>query len=240
MLQCKEGEKRRKGDVSVNLIYVDNDVSMLRRVKMICKKKFQLDETKTFSKVRDAVEWMESGHSVNIALLGIDGNMNGLILAQSIKKFHPNVNIIFITALSERECAEELIRLRISGFLAKPWVEETLAEEFRNLRYPVAGFIAKSADAQAEIPQELSRAQMEAVSGGTQHLGIYQSGFQHKDAALAFFRKCVGEETFHRAMNSTEGKRHHYVAARICLNQADWEKFVWIEKYGSLDGFPEH
>ncbi len=65
--------------------------------------------------------------------------MNGLILAQSIKKFHPNVNIIFITALSERKCAEELIRLRVSGFLSKPLVEETRAEEFRKLRYRLGG-----------------------------------------------------------------------------------------------------
>jgi hypothetical protein len=24
------------------------------------------------------------------------------------------------------------------------------------------------------------------------------------------------------------------------LSQRDWEKFVWIEEFGSLDGFPEH
>ena len=115
MLQCKEEEKRRKGDVSVNLIYVDNDVSMLRRVKMICKKKFQLDETKTFSKVRDAVEWIESGHSVNIALLGIDGNMNGLILAQNIKEQFPETVIILLSY--HREFAVDAFKIHASGYL---------------------------------------------------------------------------------------------------------------------------
>ena len=126
MLQCKEGEKRRKGDVTVNLICVDNDISMLRRVEMICKKKFQLDETKTFSKVRDAVEWMERGHSVNIALLGIDGNMNGLILAQNIKKHFPTTVIILLS--SHKEFAVDAFKIHASGYLLKPVTSEKLTE----------------------------------------------------------------------------------------------------------------
>jgi hypothetical protein len=39
-------------------------------------------------------------------------------------------------------------------------------------------------------------------------------------------------------MSSEAGKAHHYAVARAFLNQADWEKFVWIEEHGSLDSFP--
>ena len=70
-------------------------------------------------------------------------------------------------------------------------------------------------------------------------LGVYQPGFQYREASLAFFRQCVGDETYDRAMGSEVGRRHHYVAARLFLDQKDWEKFVWIEQYGSLAGFPE-
>ena len=156
----------------------------------------------------------------------------GLKLAERIKESNPQVNIVFITALSERECAEDVLRLRVSGFLTKPWREEALAEEFRNLRYPVAGYAADAAAA-----QELPPACLRAVGGGTAALGVYQPGFRYREAALAFFRQRVGEETYAHAMSSEAG-RHHYVAARIYLDQADWEKFVWIEQYGSLDGFP--
>ena len=69
-------------------------------------------------------------------------------------------------------------------------------------------------------------------------LCIYKPGFQFKEEALQFFRQCVGEDAYDRAMNSEVGKLHHYVAARVLLSQADWEKFVWIEEHGSLDGFP--
>lgn len=183
----------------------------------------------------------DGGCDVLLSELDLGSNKReGIKLAESVKKINPTVNIIFITAVSERECAEELLRLRVSGFIIKPLDEEALAEEFRNLRYPVD--CAVNADTQAddrtEKPMELTPEQMENVSGGAGSLGVYESGFRHKDEALEFFRECVGDEAFIRAMNSNEGRRHHYVAARICLDQAEWEKFVWIEKYGSLDGFP--
>ena len=71
-------------------------------------------------------------------------------------------------------------------------------------------------------------------------LGIYQPGFQFQEEALNFLRLCVGRKTYERAMNCEAGKRHHYVAARALLSQVDWEKFVWIEKYGSLADFPKY
>ncbi len=56
---------------------------------------------------------------------------------------------------------------------------------------------------------------------------------------MPFFRSCVGEETYTRAMTCKAGRLHHYVAARAFLNQADWEELVWVEEHGSLDSFPE-
>ena len=72
---------------------------------------------------------------------------------------------------------------------------------------------------------------------GAPALGVYAPG-AYKDEAKAFFRLCVGAEVYDRAMSSEAGRRHHYVAARAFLNQADWEKFVWIEQHGSLAGYP--
>ena len=82
--------------------------------------------------------------------------------------------------------------------------------------------------------------QLESVSGGTDTLGVYRPGFQYKQESLDYFRQCVGEETYQLAMNSDAGREHHYAVARAFLNQKEWEKFVWIEEFGSLDGFPEH
>ena len=80
--------------------------------------------------------------------------------------------------------------------------------------------------------------QTEASCGGNNLLGIYKPGFRFKKESLLYFRQCVGEETYTRAMQSDAGRQHHFVVARAFLNQEEWEKFVWIEQYGSLEGFP--
>ena len=71
-----------------------------------------------------------------------------------------------------------------------------------------------------------------------QTLGIYRPGFQHKEESLRFFKECVGEEAYNKALGSEVGRAHHYAAVRAFLSQAEWEKFVWIEEHGSLIGFP--
>ena len=84
----------------------------------------------------------------------------------------------------------------------------------------------------------LNTHQLETVNGGTRPLGIYRQGFRHKKESLQFFRECVGDDVYTKAMNSEAGHSHHYTVARAFLNQSDWEKFVWIEEHGSLNGFP--
>ena len=62
----------------------------------------------------------------------------GLTLAERVKGINPAVNIIFVTAFSERDYAKELIQLRVSGFVRKPYEGKDLAREFSNLLYPPA------------------------------------------------------------------------------------------------------
>ncbi len=80
--------------------------------------------------------------------------------------------------------------------------------------------------------------QFEPVGGSGCALGVYKPGFRYRKESLRFFKACVGDDTYSRAMNSEAGKAHHYAVARAFLNQAEWEKFVWIEEHGSLDSFP--
>ena len=48
---------------------------------------------------------------------------------------------------------------------------------------------------------ELNPEQMESFSGG-HALGIYRPGFHHKKESLRFFRACVGDEMYEKAMSS--------------------------------------
>jgi len=87
---------------------------------------------------------------------------------------------------------------------------------------------------------ELSADHLESINGGANTLGVYRPGFRYKQVSLQFFKECVSEAVYSKAMNSDAGCVHHYAVARAFLNQKDWEKFVWIEEFGSLDGFPGH
>ena len=64
---------------------------------------------------------------------------------------------------------------------------------------------------------ELNPEQMEAVNGGYA-LGIYRPGFRHKQESLRFFRACVGDEMYEKAMSSDAGRTHPYAVARAILN----------------------
>ena len=86
---------------------------------------------------------------------------------------------------------------------------------------------------------ELSADHLESINGGSNTLGVYRPGFRYKQESLRFLKECVGEAVYAKAMNSDAGRVHHYTVARAFLGQTDWEKFVWIEEFGSLDGFPE-
>ena len=66
-----------------------------------------------------------------IELVGVDG----LTLAQRVKKLNSKVNIIFLTVCDEREHAREVMRIKPSGYLVKPAKLEQLEAELKNLRY---------------------------------------------------------------------------------------------------------
>ena len=64
--------------------------------------------------------------------------LEGLFLAEKVKKINPKVNIIFVTVCSESEHAKAVMRLKPSGYLTKEATSAQILEELHNLRYPVA------------------------------------------------------------------------------------------------------
>ena len=85
----------------MNAICVDDEAQVLNHVVSSCQKLRLLDEVKGFTDAQDALEWLD-GHPADLALLDIDmPGMNGLELAGRIRKIHPGISIIFITAFSQ-------------------------------------------------------------------------------------------------------------------------------------------
>jgi YesN/AraC family two-component response regulator len=55
-----------------------------------------------------------------------------------MQSIHPAVNIIFVTTFEESDFARDVIQMRVSGFVRKPFKQQQqLEEEFSKLRYAV-------------------------------------------------------------------------------------------------------
>ena len=90
-----------------------------------------------FTVAKDALSYAEvSGCDVLICEIELY-NHGGITLAEQIRRINPCVNIIFVTVCSEQEHAEEVLKLRPSGYLTKPITDSQLVAELQQLRYPV-------------------------------------------------------------------------------------------------------
>ncbi len=67
--------------------------------------------------------------------------------------------------------------------------------------------------------------------------GVKYSPGIYKTESLNFIKKCLGEEKFSRLLGSKQSRDKPYVAAKLFLTVQDWNRYVWIEHHGSLDGF---
>lgn len=89
----------------------------------------------TFISVNEALDFVkDNGCDVLITEIEMSG-IGGLILARSVQKQNPKVNIIFLTVCDEKEHAREVFNIRPSGYLLKPATQEQLAYELNNLRH---------------------------------------------------------------------------------------------------------
>ena len=80
----------------------------------------------------------EEGCDMLVTEIDLGGpEREGLDFARRMQKINPKVNIIFVTAFSERDFAKDAIQMRVSGFVRKPFTQQQLEEEFAKLRYAV-------------------------------------------------------------------------------------------------------
>ena len=89
----------------------------------------------TFMSVNEALDFVkDNGCDVLITEIEMCG-IGGLILARSVQKQNPKVNIIFLTVCDAKEHAREVFNIRPSGYLLKPATKEQLEYELNNLRH---------------------------------------------------------------------------------------------------------
>ena len=122
----------------MTIVCVDNTPIMLQSLKENADKAYPCANVQTFLSEESTRDYVEK-FGCDVLLCEINPpRLEGLFLAEKVKKINPKVNIIFVTVCSESEHAKAVMRLKPSGYLTKEATSIQILEELQNLRYPVA------------------------------------------------------------------------------------------------------
>ena len=122
----------------MTIVCVDNTPIMLQSLKENADNAYPCANVQTFLSAEPALDYAKK-FGCDVLLCEINPpRLEGLFLAEKVKKINPKVNIIFVTVCSESEHAKAVMRLKPSGYLTKEATSAQILEELRNLRYPVA------------------------------------------------------------------------------------------------------
>ena len=121
----------------MTIVCVDNAPIMLQTLKEHAQNAYPYADVQAFSAEVHALKYAEK-YGCDVLLCEINPpRLEGLFLAEKVKKINPRVNIIFVTVCSENEHAKAVMRLKPSGYLTKEATGAQILEELRNLRYSV-------------------------------------------------------------------------------------------------------
>ena len=119
----------------MRIIAVDDEKIALEALSSAIRSIVTEDEVVSFRYPEDALEYA-SENSCDIAFLDVEmAGMSGVRLAEELKKYNNEINIVFCTGYGEyRDAAFEL---HASGYLMKPITPEKVKRELENLRRPI-------------------------------------------------------------------------------------------------------
>lgn len=119
----------------MTIVCVDDHSVMLKGTKKSVEQILPDACIVTFTNADEAFVYVkENGCDILISEIELCG-VNGLTLAEKVKKLNSRVNIIFLTVCDEKEHAKEVLKIKPSGYLVKPAKREQLEAELNNLRY---------------------------------------------------------------------------------------------------------
>ena len=122
----------------MTIVCVDNTPVMLQSLKDNANKAYPYADVQTFLSEEPALDYAEK-FGCDVLLCEINPpRLEGLFLAEKVKKINPKVNIIFVIVCLESEYANAVIRLKPSGYLTNKATNTQILEELRDLKYPVA------------------------------------------------------------------------------------------------------
>ena len=119
----------------MRIIAVDDEKIALEALSDAIKAIVTEDEVVSFRYPEDALEFIKE-NPCDIAFLDVEmAGMSGVELAEELKKYNSEINIVFCTGYGNyRDAAFDL---HASGYLMKPITPEKVQRELANLRRPI-------------------------------------------------------------------------------------------------------
>lgn len=119
----------------MKIIAVDDEKIALEALSNAIKAIVAEDEVISFRYPEDAIEYVKE-HSCDIAFLDVEmAGMSGVELAEELKKYNSEINIVFCTGYGNYR--DKAFELHASGYLMKPITPEKVKRELENLRRPI-------------------------------------------------------------------------------------------------------
>jgi two-component SAPR family response regulator len=119
----------------MKIIAVDDEKIALDALSSAIKAIVAEDEVISFRYPEDALEYVKE-NICDIAFLDVEmAGMSGVELAEELKKYNSEVNIVFCTGYGNYR--DKAFELHASGYLMKPITPEKVKRELENLRRPI-------------------------------------------------------------------------------------------------------
>ena len=119
----------------MKIIAVDDEKIALEALSSAIKAVVAEDEVISFRYPEDALEYVKE-NACDIAFLDVEmAGMSGVELAEALKKYNSEVNIVFCTGYGNYR--DKAFDLHASGYLMKPITPEKVKLELENLRRPI-------------------------------------------------------------------------------------------------------
>ena len=119
----------------MRIIAVDDEKIALDALSSAIKAIVAEDEVISFRYPEDALAYVKE-NSCDIAFLDVEmAGMSGVELAEELKKYNAEINIVFCTGYGHYR--DKAFELHASGYLMKPITPEKVKRELENLRRPI-------------------------------------------------------------------------------------------------------
>jgi len=119
----------------MNILCVDDEKLAVKLLDELCIEINSDNNVYCFTNPFEALKFSASA-DIDVALLDVDmPEMSGIELASRLKTYHPNINVIMVTAYSQYSI--DAFAIDASGYLTKPISLDKLRHQFDVLRFPV-------------------------------------------------------------------------------------------------------